>query len=121
MGWFDEQIRQRKTEDNRIFTQSLQEAAGAVLGESRLTEQDDRIQTAGALEKILRFYHLQMREVPDSIRELEEQLDYILHPQGMMYRQVRLDGSWYRDGAGAFLGFMKESGVPAVDPETLSR
>ena len=33
MGWFDEQIRQRKKEDNAVFAEALQEIAGAVTGE----------------------------------------------------------------------------------------
>ena len=114
MGWFDEQIRQRKAEDERMFRDSLKEAAGAVMGTRLLQEQDDRVLTANALEKILRFYHLELVEVPDKIKRLEDQLEYVLHPQGMMYRSVELKEGWYRDATGAFLGFAAENGAPVA-------
>ena len=62
MGWFDEQIRQRKLEDDRIFRESLKGAAGAVLGLERVFRDDDRVLAGSALEKILRFYHLKYNE-----------------------------------------------------------
>ena len=78
MGWFDEQIRQRSAEDERMFRDSLKEAAGAVMGNRQLPEQDDRVLTADALEKILRYYHLETAEIPDKINILEEQLEYVM-------------------------------------------
>ena len=114
MGWFDEQIRQRKIEDDRIFKSTLQDAAQTVLGRSRVDAEDDRLLTANAMEKILRFYHLKYQEVPETVDTLEEQLEYNLHPQGMMYRKVELRKGWYHDATGAFLGFRGDGEVPVA-------
>ena len=122
MGWFDEQIRQRKAEDDKIFRESLKEAATTILGSRQSYMADDHALTANALEKILRFYHLEYREAPKKIDTLEGRLDYALSPQGMMYRKVALDGKWYSDGAGAFLGFLKDGDTPvALIPSGFSR
>ena len=112
MNWFDEQIRQRKIEDDQILTESLWEAADAVLGKRSGFSRDARALTGDAMERILHFYHLKKTEIPSSITTLEEQLEYELHPQGMMYRRVKLEGAWYKDATGAFLGFRKEDDSP---------
>ena len=62
MGWFDEQIRQRKAEDDKIFRESLKDAATTILGSRQSYMGDDHALTANALEKILRFYHLKRRK-----------------------------------------------------------
>ena len=122
MGWFDEQIRQRKAEDDKIFRESLKETATTILGSRQAYMADDHALTANALEKILRFYHLEYREAPKKIDTLEGRLDYALSPQGMMYRKVALEGKWYSDGAGAFLGFLKDGDTPvALIPSGFSR
>ena len=114
MSWFDEQIRQRKINDEKIFAESLKEAAGAVLGRPFLNIKDERILTGSALEKILRYYHMSYRESSRQFRSLEEQLEYILHPQGMMYRKVKLEPGWQWDAVGAYLGFRKDTGSPVA-------
>lgn len=112
MSWFDEQIRLRKEKDDQIFQSSLLEAADAVYGRNRSFIGDDRALTGSAIEKILRYYHLTYQEAPQSIQTLEDQLEYILHPQGMMYRKVELKNNWYHEAIGAFLGFRESDGAP---------
>lgn len=114
MSWFDEQIRQRKTEDEQAFRESLMGAAGAVMGNRPFIMEDDRALTGNALEKILRYYHLRYNKAPDSVRTLREQLEYTLHPQGVMYRTVKLKDGWQKDATGAFLGFLKENNAPVA-------
>ncbi|MBR2765133.1 MAG: ATP-binding cassette domain-containing protein [Blautia sp.] len=114
MNWFDEQIRQRVTVDDQLFSDVLHEAADTVLGKQHAYMQDDRVLTADTLEKILRYYHLKYQKVPETITDLEDQMEYILHPQGMMYRRIKLDGNWYNDAIGAFLGFRQEDGSPVA-------
>lgn len=83
MGWFDEQIRARKTYDDVVFEESFLEIAGAILGH-RVTSalEDEALQTRNALERILKYYHIRIREVPDSIKRVNEQLEYLLRPHG---------------------------------------
>ena len=112
MSWVDEQIRLRKKKDEQIFSESLMEAAGTVLGKKHLYVQDDRILTGNALEKILRYYRRSYQETPEHIGTLEEQLEYVMYPQGMLYRKVSLEDGWYRHAVGAYLGFREEDDKP---------
>ena len=112
MGWFDEQIRQRKLSDQEIFEDSLFRMASAVLGKQRAGRLDDeRIITKAAIDEILKYYHCKSVEIPDEVCDLDEQMEYCLRPHGLMRRSVKLEKGWYRDAFGPMLAFLKESGT----------
>ena len=112
MGWFDEQIRQRKLSDQEIMEDSLFRMASVVLGRQRAgVLSDDRIVTKAAIDDILKFYHYKPVEIPDNVKGLDEQLEFCLRPHGLMYRSVRLEEGWYRDAFGPMLAFRKEDGM----------
>ena len=118
MGWFDEQIRARKEADQAVFEDSFQAMAGAVMG-WRMTRalNDNRQITADAIGEILKFYHVKPQEVPDNIRDMNEVLEFLLRPYGIMRRNVNLDSGWYHDAAGAMLGTRTDDGsVVALIP-----
>lgn len=122
MGWFDEQIRQRKQNDDDVFADAFVNMASAVLG-SRVTGSlsDGSAAAKSAIDEILKYYHVKSREVPDNIKDTNEQLEYLMRPYGIMRRTVRLEKGWYRDAVGAMLGVMKESGrVVALIPTGFS-
>lgn len=131
MGWFDEQIRQRKLSDQEIFEDSIFRMASVVLGKQRAgVLNDERIAAKAAIDDILKYYHFKPVETPDSVRSLEDQLEYCLRPHGLMRRNVTLGESWYRDALGPMLAFRKEDGAAVamlpkpfsgycyVDPDT---
>ena len=122
MGWFDEQIRQRKQNDDDVFADSFVNMAAAVLG-SKVTGSlsDGSAAAKSAIDEILKYYHVKSREIPDNIKDTNEQLEYLMRPYGIMRRTVRLEKGWYRDAVGAMLGVMKESGrVVALIPTGFS-
>lgn len=122
MGWFDEQIRQRKQNDDDVFADSFVNMAAAVLG-SKVTGSlsDGSAAAKSSIDEILKYYHVKSREVPDNIKDTNEQLEYLMRPYGIMRRTVRLEKGWYRDAVGAMLGVMKESGrVVALIPAGFS-
>ena len=122
MGWFDEQIKQRKQNDNDVFSDSFANIAGAVMG-SRVSAalKDNRAQAKDAMDEILKFYHVKSREVPESITDVNEQLEYLMRPYGIMRRNVNLDKGWYNDAIGAMLAVRKSDGtVAALIPTGIS-
>ncbi len=121
MGWFDEQVKQRKQKDNEAFYESFDNIAGAVTGK-RISSaiNDDRAVTKNAIDRILDYYHIKTREVPDSIKDMNEQLEYLLRPNGMMRRTVELEKGWYKDAVGAMLGTFKDGRVVAFIPTGLT-
>ena len=73
MGWFDEQIRQRKLSDQEIFEDSIFRMASVVLGKQRAGILDDeRIVTKAAIDDILKYYHYKPAEIPDTVRDADE-------------------------------------------------
>ena len=122
MGWFDEQIRARKEADQVVFEESFERMAGAVMGR-RISESlnDDRQITADAIGEILKYYHVKPQEVPESIKDMNEVLEFLLRPFGIMRRGIHLDHGWYHDAVGAMLGTRTDDGsVVALIPSGLS-
>ena len=122
MGWFDEQIRDRKRNDDEAFAEAFANMAAAITGRKIDTLlNNDRVVTKDAIDEILRYYHVKSREVPDGIGDVNEQLEYLMRPYGIMRRTVKLDDGWYRDAIGAMLGVLRDSGrVVALIPTGLS-
>lgn len=122
MGWFDEQIKQRRQNDNDVFADSFINIAGAVMGQKMSAAlNDDRQITKNAIDEILKFYHVKTQEVPDNIRDMNEQLEFLMRPYGIMRRTVHLEKGWYKDAVGAMLAVRKSDGkVVALIPAGLS-
>ena len=111
MGWFDEQIRERIRQDDEAFQGAMAGMADVVMGEKLARAlADERVQTSDAIGEILKYYHVKARELPDTIRDLNGQLDDLLRPSGMMRRTVKLEGAWYRDAIGAMIGVRRDDG-----------
>ena len=134
MGWFDEQIRERKEKDQEVFEESIFRMASIVLGKSKAGIADsNRIVTKEAIDEILKYYHFKPAEIPESVKDPDEQLEFCLRPHGLMRRNVKLEKGWYKDAFGPMLAFTKEGGVPVAllpkpfmgytfrDPETGKR
>ena len=112
MGWFDEQIRQRKLSDQEILEDSMFRMASVVLGKQRAgVLHDERIAVKEAIDEILKYYHYKPVEVPESILAFDEQLEFCLRPHGVMRRNVKLEKGWYKNAFGPMLAFRKEDGA----------
>lgn len=122
MGWFDEQIKQRKKNDEELFSEAFVGIAHAVLGSKiRAAFESDESRAQGAITEILGYYHIKPKEVPDSVKGLNDRLEYLLRPNGIMRRNVILEKGWYKDGIGAVLGTRKDDGsVVAFIPRGIS-
>ena len=122
MGWFDEQLQERRRADNAAFEDSFLRIAGAVMGKRLSAALNDQRQTAkDAIEELLKYYRVKAREVPRSVEDMNEILEFLLRPYGIMRRNVNLDGAWYKDASGAMLGMRKDDGsVVALIPTGFS-
>ncbi|MBR3124376.1 MAG: ATP-binding cassette domain-containing protein [Mogibacterium sp.] len=115
MGWFKEQIAQRKLADQKTMDDSLLHIASAVLGKRQAGRLSDKhIYTKEAIDEILKYYHCKPASVPEEINDPDEQLEYCLRPNGIMRRSIRLQQGWYRDAMGPMLAFLKDSDTPVA-------
>ncbi len=111
MGWFDEQIKERLASDQEILEDSFLRLAGVVLDEKAAQRlQDERLIAKEALDSILKYYHEKPVELPENVKNIGDQLDYVLRPTGLMIRDVELTEGWQYDAYGPMLGFFRESG-----------
>ena len=115
MGWFDNQIRERKEADQRKLEESFLHAAGVILG-GKTAERisNEQVITKNAIDEIVKYYHCKPVDLPPSVTEPEEQLDYCLRPHGLMRRNVELTDGWYKEAYGPMLAFRKEDGMPVA-------
>jgi len=112
MGWFEEQIRQRKQYSDEAFEEAFYKVADSVTGKnvSKAMENDSK-KTRDAIESVLKYYGIKkVKELPPELTGVNEQLDYLIRPEGMMTRDVKLDKGWYKDAYGAMLGTLEKDG-----------
>ena len=115
MGWFEKQIEQRSDLDQQLFEESFFRAAGVVLGRRTATNiRDEHIITKQAIDDILKYYHFTPVEIPKSLTDHEEQLDYCLRPHGLMKRRINLEENWWKDAYGPILAYTKKKGKPVA-------
>ncbi len=115
MGWFDEQIRERIQSDDDSFSSAFDTMSSLVMGKriaSSLTK--DRERAENAISEVLKYYHARRIELPDNIKDINDQIEYLMRPSGIMRRTVLLEGEWYEDAAGAMLGSLKCDGTPVA-------
>ena len=121
MGWFTEQIRQRTENDQNVLEDSFFRMASVVMDKwdaNRL--EDERLIAKEAIDDILKFYHQKPVEIPDTIRDVNDQLEYVLRPTGLMTREVELEEDWQNGAYGPMLGYLKEAGTAvALLPGTI--
>ena len=123
MGWFDEQIKERMKADNEVFEDSFIKAAGIIMGKKLSAAMNDQRQAAtDAIGEILKCFHVKPREVPDSITDMNDTLEYLLRPHGIMRRNITLEKGWYKDASGPMIGTRTDDGsVVALIPTGMTK
>lgn len=118
MGWFDDQIKERKRLDDEVFSDSFVNIAGAVIGKKIYSQiSSSSLHAKDAIEEILKYYNVKIREIPNSISDINEQLEYLLRPYGIMRRTVKLEKGWQKDAVGAMLAVKKsDESIVALIP-----
>ena len=115
VGWFENQIEERRAADQQLLEDAFVQVAGVVLGERSAQKMHDaRIVTKDAIDEILKYFHRKPTELPESLKSVEEQMEYSLRPYGIMRRGVELTEGWYHDAFGPVLAFTKEEGLPVA-------
>ena len=117
MGWFDEQIRQRIQNDDEMFADAFAQMANLVNSEKIISSfMDNRKIAEEAIADILKYYHVRVQEIPDNMKDINQVLEYLLRPSGIMRRTVHLAEGWQEDAVGAMLGTKKDGSIVAILP-----
>lgn len=121
MSWFEEQIKLRSEKDGEALDEALKNVSAMIEGKKWQSFCDDREKIKSALDEVLAHYGVRPCALPHDVTEMEEQMEYLCRPNGVMYRSVKLGKNWYRDAVGAFLGKLKTGEVVALIPDKLGR
>lgn len=72
--------------------------------------EDELSQAQDAAEQILKYYRVRPAKLPEGDMDINERLEYLMRPSGIMQRRVKLEGAWYRDAVGAMVGERTDTG-----------
>ncbi len=114
MGFFDEQVRQRKKNDDELFRNSVDKIYSDVLGESKSTIRSGKNSIITAVNEVLSYFHCKKVSIPAEMTEATEIINYAADQAGMMTCRTRLTGKWHLDSLGPMIGFLKGDSVPVA-------
>ena len=116
---FEEQLRERRERDDRQMSRSLRDVTDALRGRTRIYMNEHlKEKVRHELEKICAYYHVEIPEDIPTSNVLNETIDNLTRPTGVMHRRIRLDEKWWKNGDGALLAARKEDGQTiALIPE----
>ena len=119
---FGRQLLNRKERDSRMIDESLLGVADSLRGQTRYHYHEyDSVKYEHELRQICAYFKV---NIPDDIRssnDINETIEFVTRPIGMMHRRVMLDGNWWKDGDGPLLAVFKDTGTPvALIPGALS-
>ena len=122
MGWFDEQIKDRVKNDEKLFSEAFLEMSSVVMGNKALadTYYDQNKQAQSAINDILKYYSIKPQELPLSVKTITDQMDFYFRPTGIMKRDITLKGKWYKDGIGPLLATTTDGKIIALIPGKVS-
>ena len=111
-----ERLQMKKSKDDAFYREAIRD----LLDVLKISTPREEAETKQAIFQILNHFGASVPEIPKNIKNLGEQLEYILRPSGMMKRAIELNGSWWKDGTGAILAHKKDGDVVALIPNKFS-
>ena len=119
MGWFDEQIEFRKKHERELLSDSIECIARSVTGRRISGILKNQADISDAVSGLLKHMGVKEREVPPNISGLQDRLDYLLSPTGILYREVILTKGWHMDAMGPMITSLKDGTVILVLPSDM--
>lgn len=115
MGLYDEQIKERIEQDELMLEDTYRLISDAVLGKRNGFEdfdfsKSDMRGSNVAIFQILKYFHVKGCNSIEATGELDDKLERVLNPYGIMRRRVLLKDEWYKDAYGSFITSLRETG-----------
>ncbi len=94
-----------------MFKGSYDNIAHKVLGEP-VKNRDRRTSVKNAIDSVFYYYNYPRVEIPFSITDPLDQIEYAAGTVGMMKANIKLEEGWYTDCFGPIICFFKEDNLP---------
>ena len=113
MGWFEEQVKERKKLDAKTFEDSFKSLAGIhVKNQKKLSDQE--IRENFAISQILNYFHRSMIDVPTGITSFKDKLNYVLGHFGIEYHKVELTNEYVNEYSSPLLIYTLIGETPII-------
>lgn len=113
MGWFEDQLKERKKLDDELLKESFKSLAGMEAADpTDLSEKAARENYA--ISQILSYFNHQVTDIPTNITDFTDKLNYALGQYDVQYRKIMLDDSYAGDDECPLLIFTIVSNSPVV-------
>ena len=121
MGWLESQIETRARLDAQMTNRAYAELASSVspAGSAPLVEVDTAEQIDAAVQVCLEYCGVEAGPIPEGVTDRERRIDALCRPSGILRRDVRLEGDWYRSAFGAMLATLDTGEPIALLPQGL--
>ena len=113
MGWFEEQVKQRKKLDEKTFEESFMSLAGLKV-DNKEKLSDTEIRDNFVIKQILSYFHHQPIDIPKGVEKFDDKLNYVISQCDFVYRKITLNDSFVNDTKSPILIFTLVSNVPVV-------
>ena len=111
MGIFEEHLRERLKRDDAELSHSIDDVIDSLRGKSRYHADGTSMENLRhELELICQFYKVDIPSEFHDTKDVNEFIDYMTHPSGIMHRRVMLEENWWKDCDGALLAVTKDKG-----------
>ena len=108
MGWFADQIKQRKEQNQKTFEQSFKTLAG-INDSIESASRDDFI-----ISQLTKYFKYPDINLPQGLNTLSDKLDYTLKNVGVIAKKIELTGTWNLDYREPILVFTKDDNIPIL-------
>lgn len=121
MGWLDDQIKERRNQDDLQFTKAYEALAQVVMKHKHLHRvmENRPHDVVDLLEELLAYYELTPGEISSRDMQIQDILEDMLRPTHMMKRKVKLKDQWYHDGVGCLLVMDQKEQLHMLYPGSL--
>ena len=111
MGWFGEQIQNRLKNDREQVSDSLLGLSDSIFGRKRFHSHASQMdEVRSEVVRICHYFELKTPEIIPATDKVNDLIDYLVRPVGIMRRRVLLEGDWWKNGDGPLLAVQKDSG-----------
>jgi len=117
---FYDQIKQRQEMDQELFEGAFCNLAEILKQKPISIAATSSESTREAIGEVLRLLGVAVPEVPESIKDINAQMEYMLHPSGVMRRRVELIGAWWKNAVGLMLGSTVDGDIIILKPAKFS-
>ena len=111
MGWFSEQIKKRKENNQVIFENSINDLAGI----KNIVSGDEKDLRGNFIcSQLIKYFGINNADIPYHISGTYEKIDYLFKSYDVIGRKIQLDRGWNIENREPILVFSKRTKTPLI-------